>query len=123
MEARSKNVEVGAAAIEVAHCVLFELDAVDHPRALGLGFLAGGLLVFIVGIAVPGCGAFQFLGAGIAEDQHQALAVWRPFVGVNVLDGIRNLLGLAAETIQEVELGLAVLVGVAAIRIIALGEE
>src|SRR5215472_8935075 len=94
-----------APALEKTNLVFFISEAVDDQRARGLGlFLVfvglGGVVVFFF------C-SFKFLGRGIAQDQHHALAVGGPGEVFDVLRSVGDALGLAAHAVQQVDLSLA----------------
>ena len=82
------------------------MKAVDNPGALRLGFLGSGSLVVSLLLTLTRRG-FQLFGGRIAQNQDQALAVGRPAEVFDVLDGLGELLGLAAQPIEEVDLRLA----------------
>src|SRR5882724_13501973 len=84
-----EEVAVGAATVKIANFVDFELQAVDHPRLLGLvffflrGFVVALFVLVLIFVPVPG--GFEFFGRGVAQDQAQAFAVGRPFEAVDIL--------------------------------------
>ena len=82
------HVQVGAAAVEIAGIVAFELQAVDHP---GLFFR-----VFAFGLFFR-----------IANHQHQPVALGRPGVIGNALLDVGERIGFAAAPIQRPDLGFA----------------
>ena len=99
------------AAIKVTHLIEFELQTVDHPGLwrflLVLGFTFSGpgaasnLLVFVF------LGGFQFLRTGVAKNENELAAVWRPCKVLDILRGVCKALRVPAEPVEEPDLGLA----------------
>jgi hypothetical protein len=87
--------QVGAAMIEIAPPVTLELEAVDHPGRRRLGRAA-------VPRRVAG-----LLGRGVLDHQRQACAVGRPGEAVHPLLHVGERLGLAAQPVEQPDLGLA----------------
>lgn len=98
---------MGAAAVEIADFVDFKLETVNHPRLFGFGLLVivGGVVVDLGGLGLV---SVEFLGRWIFEDKHETAIVGRPGEIVDILNGVRKLLGIAAEAVQEPDLRFAV---------------
>src|SRR2546430_17725404 len=95
---------MGAAAVEVADGVALELETVNYKgrRSFRLGSRGG--LVFVLVFVF---GGFQVLGLGIAKDENQASAVWRPFEIVNALRNVGEGRGFATQAVGKTELGVS----------------
>ena len=109
-----EEVEVGAAAVEIAVDVFLELQAIDDPGFVG--FFLFDLAVFVVSITFFVVGiffgfvahGFQFFGRGITKDEGDAAAVGRPKEVFDVLGGVGKLFGFTAEAVEEPDLDFAV---------------
>src|SRR5262249_33065869 len=70
---QSEGIGVGAAAVEIADLVPFELQTVDHPGLLRFGFLPFVRIVSaLVLIFVFVFGGFEFFVGGVAQEECEA---------------------------------------------------
>src|SRR6267143_1727141 len=90
------DVEVRAAAVEVADGVLLELKTVDDEGWWGFWLCRGLFFVFFRG-SLAGYG---ISGLGILEDEDEAGAVGRPFEIVDALGDIGEAQRFAATAVQ-----------------------
>src|SRR5437660_12123122 len=93
---------MGAAAVEIADDVALELETVNYKGRRSFRLGSSGGLVFVLVF-----GGFQVLGLGIAKDENQASAVWRPFEIVNALRNVGEVSGFATKAIEEPDQGVA----------------
>src|SRR6266850_1520876 len=101
------EVEVRAAAVEIADGVLLELKAVDDEGWRGFRFWGGLVLFFLLG----GLGGFRISGLGILEDEDKASAVRRPFEIGDTLGNVGEALRFAATAVQQPDLILGAVAG------------
>ena len=91
------------AAIKIADFILFELETVNDPGPLRLGFF----LFLGLGALTPLFGGFQFFRAWITKNQDEAAAVRGPRKVLDILGSVAEAFGFTAMARQEPDLLLA----------------
>jgi hypothetical protein len=108
---------MGTATIQIADGIGLEEQTINDPRALSLGFPGAGDTLFLLFFFIAR--SFQLFRRRILEEKRQALAVGRPHEAADVLNGVGEQLGFAAQAVEQVHLGLSFVT----LGVLALGEE